>query len=688
MADSAPTGFRSRSYRRLCDVCGNLRPIEELHRQDDLWVCTYDAGERVRTQLDRLNARERPFTIKPVPHPKPQNPYYPNTLEADDAAVFNFLAQQIASRARYELVTSGASAYTAFTNTVPAMAWAGRYFYDLIQANDRRADLISGARTQLNTIAIYLLSRQYGTTTGPSPTSTRATEAFFGGILDSGTTVFVTEDVAASGLALLYAYRIFGTTSYLQGARDAASYLRNVQAIGSNGTNFTSSDSAGTARLYTGSLASMVSTTAGFFSTHLFYSSALLALEFWNELKTTDGDQSVGATAAVAGFTTTPSQLLSDSIADLRDCWSNGITDSTGVTLNGLSTTYPRENFNAYPASKSQFSYITGTGQWEYANGPAATGTAVSSQTFARALSALYNYEGATEQVTTISDWLRGFTSNLDFESADGEGATELYNSTAGSYDATLSLSTLLKVRDEDAEYSAISMNGSSLYDWGAFGLMSRIWANRNKASFLLSRLVPLGSFQRFFNGTATDVSTDRAILRSQSGMSMQGGFGAVPQTGDTVAFPPGRMGRGTDLEFDSAFINVPTGELTTRGYWRFTSIDDTDGALFPFADDKGEIGDGQGIVLFNAAGSAVFFFHLAAEATSTELPYSLVNGAILQLSVGFAIQFVRDETIEAWRQVGYPFPLPSSGAASPIVMVNDAVGAAQFGRTFREARS
>src|SRR6478735_9418922 len=122
--------YEPRNWRRVCDVCGMLRNISEMHKQDELWVCTYDAGERVRTELDRGNARQRPFQIKPVPYPKPQNNYYPNLLETDDAAVFNFLTQQISAQCRYENVASGHAVDTADGQGIPGLSWAARYLYD------------------------------------------------------------------------------------------------------------------------------------------------------------------------------------------------------------------------------------------------------------------------------------------------------------------------------------------------------------------------------------------------------------------------------------------------------------------------------------------------------------------------------------------------------------------------------
>lgn len=501
-----------------------LRPIEEMHRQDELWVCTYDTRERVRTKLDRLNARERPFTIKPVPNPKPQNPYYPNTLETDDAAVFNFLSQQVSELCRYEQVNSGAAPLTSSGGTIETLSWAARYFYDLIQENSRPRDLIDRAKAILNAIATYLYSRQRGF--GLVPNASRATDAYWGGILASGATTYVTNDVATGGLALLYNYRITGTPKYLLAARGVANYLRNVQSIGKCAYQYTSSDAAQNTPFYTGALSSEVSTAVGidtgevFYSTHLFYPSSLLVLEFWNELKTTDGDQIIGATALGDAFTSIPAQLLSTSMGELRACWETGITGSNGVLINGLSSTTPREFFNAYPATKLHFPTITGTGLWQYANADA---TQISAQTVSLALSALYNYEGATSQVTTISDWLRTFTSNPDFETPDDTSTRDLYRSTTGTYDPTLSLSTMLTVVDADG--NATKTNGSSLYDWGAFGLMSRIWAARNRASFMLSRLYPLNTVQRFFDGNSMDIPTDRVILRGESGLTMQTGF-------------------------------------------------------------------------------------------------------------------------------------------------------------------
>jgi hypothetical protein len=515
------------------------------------WVCSKHTGERTRIMLDTLNAHARPPQTWPVRDPKPQNPLYPNSLEADEGDLFNFVAQQITARARYERVISGSAPYA--TDIVLTMAWSARYLYDLIQQGTRTI-MIAKAKVLLAACADYILSRQYGSLTGPLSSATRAGNAFYGGVLESGATSFVTNDNAASGLALLYAYRILGTGTYIVGARAAASYLRNVQAIGSNGTQHTSLDFAGTSRLYTGAVCSQVSTTSGvdpgqnFYSDHAFYPSGLIALELWNELKTTDGDQSIGATTAVNGFDTTPAQLMSQSIADMRACWANGIQTATTAVVNGFSTTTPSEFFNAYPALKTGFTF-SGTGLWEFEDGSASTGTMITGENFAIALGSLYAYEGQSTQVNAIFDWLATFESNVDFKTPDNTSPSVLARTTTGVYDPTICIASLLQVRDPNASYAAIAQNGSSLYDWGAYGAMARPWAARNLTTFQNGRVKALNIQPRFDDGKPTDGQYwDRIQLRGYSGLSFQSAFavdadGTPSSLGSTAVTTPPSVG-------------------------------------------------------------------------------------------------------------------------------------------------
>src|SRR5688572_23571766 len=223
-------------YPRICDVCGQLRSINTMRKLDgQTYVCDKHTGERPAIMLDVLNAHARPPQTWPNKDAKPPNPLYPNTLEADEGALFAFLDRQIQALAHYELIQNGAAPTTALGGNVESMAWAGRYLYGLI-VEGTRLTMLARARVLLVQVADYLLTRQYGAQTGIFPSSSRATDAFYGAVLEPGATTFVTSTVAIAGQALLYAYRIFGTATYLRGARSAASYLRNVQACGSHGT--------------------------------------------------------------------------------------------------------------------------------------------------------------------------------------------------------------------------------------------------------------------------------------------------------------------------------------------------------------------------------------------------------------------------------------------------------------------
>ena len=71
----------------------------------------------------------------------------------------------------------------------------------------------------------------------------------------------------------------------------------------------------------------------------------------------------------------------------------------------------------------------------------------------------------------------------------------------------------------------------------------------------------------------------------------------------------------------------------------------------------------------------------------SSELPYWLIERTTTTLPVGYVISFVRDDSLGAWRQLWKPTPGLSSGTTYPLLSTNDAVRAAQYGRSFREVR-
>jgi len=507
----------------------------QLRKLRDIWVCVDHPNERRPAQLDEINARQRPFRILPVPEGKPLQPLGPDVFYGQDSEVFNLIDLARPNGARYVQVQSGQpAALPVSADVIPVNSWAAFYYYSLVNPTwnvGLKNEWTTVAKARLQTCADTLLALQ--TTSG-----TTATNAFYGGFLGPSAGGYFSEDTSTAGLVMVYAYRVFADPKYLYAARAAANFLRNVQAIGSCGVNFTSSDAAGTARLYTGGISNFVSTASGFYSDHVFYPASLLALQFWNELKATDGDQQIGASAAISGaFTYVPQQLLSQSMTDLRNCFATGIYDYIHHdTRTGLSATTPAEFYNAFPATKLNTGSV-GTGSWEYFDGPSATGTIVTAYNIAKALSALYAVDGLSTQVQAVDDWLQTFASNAAFATAANTSSRDLARATTGTYSASVAPSRKLLVRDSSNGYTATAKNGDSLYDWGSFGLMAPLWSRRRATAFNTARDAAITLIRRYTDGQPTDSNfLDFGFYRGRQGLSYQTAFletlyhGPVPQ--------------------------------------------------------------------------------------------------------------------------------------------------------------
>lgn len=540
-------------YRRVCDLCGRTANASEMRKVENMRVCNVHDGQRMIQELDRLNANFRVPPEMPVPDPKPQNFLYPNTFIDDESALFSFVETQVLVT-RYpqgtvndngnligmplQAVTSGdgapvydiapkLSSLVVGDGVNGVFAWGARYFYDLLIEGSRPESMLTRARSLLKVCADELRARQIGIVVRTDKTF--ATSGLYGGLFNPYSNLIWSDNMGAAGLAFLYAYRVFGEVQYIESARAAASFLRNVQGTCQHATIFPSQDSAGTQRLVCDGVSRLTAIQfgGGWQVDGMFFPSSAIVLEFWKELMATDGDQTIGATAAVSGFDTAPAQLLSTSIAGLRAFLTNGVTDATGETYTGLSVATPREFFNAYPADKFtpglEGGPLVGTGRWEFSDGGAATGTTVSSQNFGQALSSLYAYEGASAQVTAIDDWMRSFSSNPAYETPDGTSEYALARSLTGEYDPKEAPATQLLVRDSTNGYAATAMNGSSRYDWGALGLLAKLWNARHRTSFQAKFVGALGPRQRVHDGRPSDGLTfDRIYKRGQSGLSHQ----------------------------------------------------------------------------------------------------------------------------------------------------------------------
>src|SRR5262249_54432184 len=146
-------------YRRVCDVCSELRNRSQLtEHPGSVFVCTYHQYERTELELSEAIASTRPITIKPVPNPKPLDPANPNTFDADEANVLNFIDQQITNQVRYENVTAGDGSPLS-GQMIPALSRSAIYLYNLIVQNQRPQRFITRATSLLSTAATTLMTR-------------------------------------------------------------------------------------------------------------------------------------------------------------------------------------------------------------------------------------------------------------------------------------------------------------------------------------------------------------------------------------------------------------------------------------------------------------------------------------------------------------------------------------------------
>jgi hypothetical protein len=545
MGYTRPQEFRPGKFLRTCDTCGiRYRNTDLVRGEDGFWRCKQYCVEMPAITRDKISALSQQRREAPLP---PHGiPFDTRETYAQERQVFDFIVN-----GGFPGMTGGANVNTQWQVNSGALAFTGsnfahgpilpsssnwrytgylevsRYLYSIIVENQRPASWISAAKTLLTALANNVLANQFG------PPAVSQANAFYGFINVGVADNLRTSAQVGLALCMLYAYKANGDPRHLAGALASATYLRNVQAIGAlSAANFTSSDAGGTVRLYTGGLISLATFNSG--NQHVFDSLTLPALELWYGLIQAAGDQLVGCTGTGGIFTSSPQQLLSQCIADLRAFVAVGAFDVfSGTTLTGWSATTPREKFNAYP---------TGTGSWEYADGNASAGTAISGSNIALALRTLYAYEGYSSQVSSIWTWLMGFSSNTGFQCPSGTLATDYAcasttlaanptappagsgNVVAPAYDPTLALTTLLTVKGTGS-----NTNGSSLYDWTTTGMLAPIASSQNATAFRKAKTkmsTPVLRMPVTFSDTANGPFLDYPMLRGVSGLAMQLNFG------------------------------------------------------------------------------------------------------------------------------------------------------------------
>lgn len=511
-------GRRVGDYPRACDICGHEEWFSKMrYIGQNRWACRDDARGLTAEQISRHNARVKPLTVRSHRHPREMTQV--PTYQHAEALVFNRThATGIALSNSYVDVTSGDGATLPLSGTgadaagIRPAGEMGRYLGRLVGEGRRSTGWIARAKVNLRSRADTIILLQNGFGTNSSLTVATWT---YGAFVHTGSIVLA-EDAATCGLALLEAYSALGDSKYLLSAKACAHFLRNLQAGNLLATFFSSSDAAGLARLYVGGWASEANTGTNAMD-HRYYVSSTMCLEFLARLLAVGGDGLYGCTGTSAGvFTTAPSQLLSQSIADARAFYvTTGALDATtGTTYTGLSVAKPREFFNAYPAVKYGGA-VTGTGSWEFQDGLA--GSKLTGWRFAQAIASLYACDGLSQNVQGLYDYVRGFSSNATYETPAGTSTKTLFEGQTGTYDPNLALATLLD--------TAGAKNGSSLYDWSTAGLLAPIQSVQDPAKLRAVKDLLGIARPRWRENTARDHITDTLIQRTRSGLSYQTSF-------------------------------------------------------------------------------------------------------------------------------------------------------------------
>lgn len=530
MAYVRPIRFEPGTFLRPCDTCGaRFRANELVRGSDGFFRCLRWCAEQTQLDRDRISAASN--KRREAPPPPFGIPYLQKDNYGAEGIVFNFLANAavvdsgwtggrragaapgtIFRSLGYSQVTQGSYSATSAGETM-------RYLYQLLVENKRPTAWLTRAKLKLRELADWVISQQDGF--GVNAAHTKSNSALYGSCALGGSTLLAA-DHGRLGMGMVLAYKLLTDVRYLTSARAFADFLTNLQQGGLLTSGFSSTDSAGSSRINYGTWTRTTSSAATGFE-HVYQPDSLVCLEFLSVLMGVTGDELHGAdTTLTATYTIAPQQLLSVSQANARAFWSVGAFDQVvGATLTGLSSTTPKELFNSFPATKAGFA--TGTGSWQYQDGPSATGTLITAANFAMALRALMTFESYSATVATIWTWLMGFTSNPAFaptSTSVGQDAPTMLGLT-GTYNPKLCLATLLAVRT--ASLAASAQNGSSVYDWQCSGLLASIQGVKDPGSLDLAKdyvtkgvtLLPT-DFDYGSNGT------DYIMMRGFSGLSGQ----------------------------------------------------------------------------------------------------------------------------------------------------------------------
>ena len=254
--------YRDRDYPRVADCCGVVYNVSKLVKKaDGLYYCPEHRKFQVGIDLSRQNARAPVIKVLPRKDPKVRDNI--NIYRDREGELLRLVCEH--APYRYIDVTNGDGARLFWAGAFMGVLCAAesiRALYDMIVEGKRPLVWITEARAAIPALAEFLLYAQFG---GPYAASTgdynqASTETVWGAFAYNRASLFTaadpitiySEEVAAGGLAMVYAYNLTGDRKYLTSAKMAATCLRRMQCGDLLATKYATQTDLGTDRYHVG----------------------------------------------------------------------------------------------------------------------------------------------------------------------------------------------------------------------------------------------------------------------------------------------------------------------------------------------------------------------------------------------------------------------------------------------------
>jgi hypothetical protein len=453
-------GYRKKDYKRACDCCGTLWFFSELkYVGQNRWFCPDDAPGLTAEAIARHNGRVPPLLVRQVKHPRPatQTPTYLD----DEASIFRLVLDQWDKRSTVSITGAG-----TITTSADRAGRVGMYLAELIQEDERPSEWMTQARTTLRAIADFIITQQYGSSTGPSPAEA-TNSLLYGMIQQSGTSASGVDTTQAyCGLTLIRAYLILGDTKYLDAANNAAWFLRQALQQCQVGVS-----SSGTTTIYVGGFLTSMSAvkTRG----NGFNVTGAGCLWFLAELRAVVGGSTVYGTATPGG------DFVGSAAGSLDTMISEALAFYVGNKISGFLSplgTGPQGPMSMLSVATPRASYTAGSGYvTSLSNGQYFVGV----QAFALAMRGVFAASGYSA-VADIYEWLMSFTTNPQALPPDGTSTFTLMNSAYGTYDPNIAPCMFIAYASASGNATTLTLAESPLsqndgYDFTAASLLAPI---------------------------------------------------------------------------------------------------------------------------------------------------------------------------------------------------------------------